>query len=68
MLWESLGFFLTEDFFMSLVFLGYSWRRGVLCVRWVDSYSSYEVFIQLVSSWLFALSWNELCLFCVMGS
>jgi hypothetical protein len=52
-LWEPLGFFLAEDFFMSLVFLGYFQFWRVLRVCWVDGYSSYEVLIWLVSSWLF---------------
>jgi hypothetical protein len=67
-LWEPLGFFFAEDFFVSLVFPRYFRRRGVLRVCWVDGYSSYEVLIWLVSSWLFLLSWNELCPFRVMGS
>jgi hypothetical protein len=67
MLWEPLGFFLAEDFFMSFVFLGYFQLWGVLRICWVDSYSSYKVLIWLVPLWLFALSWNKLCPFCVMG-
>jgi hypothetical protein len=68
MLWEPLGFFFTKDFPMTLIFLGYFWLWGILCICWVDGYSSYEILIGLVSSWLFVLPWDKLCFLCIMGS
>ena len=68
MLRESLGLFLTENFFMPFVFFWDSWRRGFLHVCGVNGYPSSEASVCWSFPWVVTVSGDEYRFLCIVAS